>query len=116
MRFLVLLTEDDHFARWEALDDAERERAFADYRAFSGAVRERGSILAGDALHEPGAARTVRPGPERAVTEGPYAETVEQLGGFYLIDVPTLADALAAARLLPEEYTIEVRPTLEVEV
>ncbi|GAA1759073.1 hypothetical protein GCM10009795_001770 [Nocardioides hankookensis] len=116
MRFLVLLTEPDHFARWDRADEAERERAFAAYRAFSAMVRERGSILAGDALHEPETARTVRPGPERAVTDGPYAETVEQLGGFYLIDLPTFDDALEAARLLPPEYTIEVRPTLEVEV
>jgi hypothetical protein len=48
------------------------------------------------------------------VTEGPYAETVEQLGGFYLIDVPDLDTAVGLAALLPQEYAVEVRPTLEV--
>lgn len=116
MRFLVLLTEEDHFAKWDRADEAERERAFAAYRGFATAVRSRGRILAGDALHGPGRARTVRPGPDRLVTDGPFAETVEQVGGFYLIDVPSLEVAVEAARLLPAEYTIEVRPTLEVEV
>ena len=44
------------------------------------------------------------------VTDGPYAETVEQLGGFYLVELPDLDAAVEAARLLPSAYTIEVRP------
>lgn len=116
MRFLVLLAEDDHFDRWEAADDAYRQRCFDDYNAFADAVRARGSIVAGDALDRPETARTVRPGPERPVTDGPFAETVEQFGGFYLIDVPDLGTAVELAKLLPREYSVEVRPTLEVEI
>jgi hypothetical protein len=116
MRFLVLLAEKDHFDRWDSADDAYRERCFADYRAFSSAVRARGTMVAGDALHRPAEARTVRPGADRAVTEGPYAETVEELGGFYLVDLPDLATAVEVAALLPREYDVEVRPTLGVEV
>jgi hypothetical protein len=112
-RFLVLMTEPDHFERWEHGDDAYRERAFAHYRAFAQAVRERGSIVFGDALERPEDARTVRAG---EVVAGPYAETVEQLGGLYVIDVADHDTAVEMARLLPPEYTIEVRPTLEVEV
>ena len=112
----MLMAEDGHFDKWEGADDAHRERVYADFRAFSEAVRSRGSIVAGDALDRPGAARTVQPGADRAVTDGPFAETVEQLGGFYLIDVPDLDAAVELAALLPREYTVEVRPTLEVMV
>jgi hypothetical protein len=50
------------------------------------------------------------------VTEGPYAETVEQLGGFYLVELPDLATAVEVASLLPREYDIEVRECLDVGV
>ena len=116
MRFLILLAEEDHFDRWENAGDALRERTFSDYRAFSKAVRDRGTLVVGDALERPQAARSVRPGAERLVTTGPFAETVEQIGGFYLIDVPDLATAVELASLLPREFTVEVRPTLGVEV
>jgi len=49
------------------------------------------------------------------VTEGPYAEVAEQLGGFYLIDVDSMETALDLARLLPDGYTIEVRPAIHIE-
>jgi len=112
----VLMAEDGHFDKWEAADDAHRERVYADFRAFAEAVQSRGSIVAGDALDRPGTARTVQPGADRSVTDGPFAETVEQVGGFYLIDVPDLDAAVELAALLPREYTVEVRPTLEVMV
>jgi hypothetical protein len=50
------------------------------------------------------------------VTRGPFAETVEQIGGFYLVDLPDLDTAVEIAGLLPREYTIEVRPTQGIEV
>jgi hypothetical protein len=110
MRFLVLMTEADHFERWDASSDAEQAAVFDHFRAFDAAVAERGgTVVGGEALARPAEARTLRAG---AVTEGPYAETVEQLGGFYLVELPTLDDAVAAARLLPPAYTIEVRPVV----
>jgi hypothetical protein len=116
VKFLVLMVEEDHFDKWDKADDALRERVIADFNAFDEAVRLRGSVVTGDALDRPETARTLRPGPERSVTDGPFAETVEQLGGFYLIDVPDLATAVELAGLLPREYTVEVRPTLEVDI
>jgi len=116
VRFLLLMAEADHFEKWEAADDAHRERVYADFRAFDEAVKTRGSIVGGDALDRPSSARTVLPGDDRPVTDGPYAETVEQVGGFYMIDVPDLDTAVGLAALLPREYTVEVRPTLEVEM
>ena len=112
----MLMTEPDHFAKWDGADDQHRERVFADFRAFTAAVRERGAVVAGEALGHPATARTVRPGSDRSVTDGPFAETVEQLGGFYLVDLPEDVDAAALAALLPREYAIEVRPVLDVDV
>ena len=116
MKFLILMAEADHFDKWESADEELRERVIADFQAFDAAVSARGAIVTGDALDRPESARTIRPGADRPVTDGPFAETVEQLGGFYLIDVPDHATAVEVAALLPREYTVEVRPTLEVEL
>lgn len=117
-KFLVMITEPEHFERWEAADDAEQERHFACYRAFSAAVKERGRVVGGEALTHPATARTLRPGADGGseVTEGPYAETAEQVGGFWIIDVADLDSAVELARLLPADYTTEVRECLDVEV
>ena len=110
MRFLVLMAEADHFDKWDAADAEQRDRVFADFRAFDAAVSARGAIVSGDALDRPEPARTVRPGAERPVTDGPFAETVEQLGGFYLIDVPDHADrGRGGRRCCRAAYTVEVR-------
>jgi hypothetical protein len=116
MRFLVLLTEEDHFTKWEEAGDDLRKRTIDDFNAFGDAVRARGTLVVGDALQPPASARRLGPGPERSMTRGPYAETVEQIGGFYLVDLPDLETAVEIAALLPREYTVEVRPTLEITV
>ncbi|MBB6628640.1 transcription initiation protein [Nocardioides sp. KIGAM211] len=115
MRILVLLTEDDP-AAWERASDEERAAVFEHHYAFDRAVRERGELLAGEALAGVETARTLRTvGGERVVTDGPYAQTVEQLGGFYLIDVPDLDAAVELCRVLPAGYTIEVRAAVDME-
>ena len=48
--------------------------------------------------------------------DGPFAETVEQIGGFYVVDLPDLETAVELAKLLPQEHLVEVRPTVGVEV
>ncbi|MDH2413438.1 YciI family protein [Nocardioides sp. CER19] len=116
VQFLVLLTAPDHFARWEGLSSEERDDAMASFGSFAKAVQERGEIVAGDALYAPAAARTVQMGPERVVTDGPFAETVEQLAGFYVIDVDSLETAVDLARLLPRNTAVEVRPTRGVPI
>jgi hypothetical protein len=116
-RFLIQMAELDHFARWDAVDDATRERVFADYRAFTAAVRAQGRYLGGEALTHPQNARTLRPdGPGQQLTDGPHASTPEQVGGFYLVELPDLPTALELAALLPHEYTIEIRECLDVGV
>jgi len=116
MHFLVLLGGADHFDNWDAADDELRARFFRDYNAFADAVRQRGDIVVGDALDRPETARSVQPGAARVVTDGPFAETVEQIGGFYLIDLPDLETAVELAKLLPQEHRVEIRPTLGIEV
>ena len=49
------------------------------------------------------------------VTDGPFVESVEQVGGYYDVELPDLDTAIAAARLLPRSYAVEVRPTVQVE-
>ncbi|MFE5341070.1 YciI family protein [Isoptericola sp. NPDC056578] len=114
MKVVVLLTQPDHYEIWGAADDAHRERFYARLEAFDSAVAERGAVVAGEGLGHPAAARTLGPGAggDRAVTDGPFAEAAEQLGGFYVVDVPDLDTAIELARLLPDELTVELRPAL----
>lgn len=114
MKFLILLTEDDPSA-WERATEEQRQQVLAQHDRFSAALAERGSIEAGEALAGVEEARTLRlVDGVRTVTEGPYAETAEQLGGFYLVDLPDADVAVELCRLLPESYTVEVRPAVEV--
>jgi hypothetical protein len=114
MKFLVLMAEQDTWERWNALSDSEQQDVFDSFTAFTEAVKERGTVLAGEALDRAESTRTVRPGAGRPVTEGPFAETVEQLGGFWLVDLPDLDSAVDAAKLLPEAYSVEVRPVVDM--
>ena len=105
MRYLILLYGDP---TGETALSADDRRAIVDeHMAFSARLRERGVLLDGDAVEEH--ARVVRAG---LVTDGPFAETKEQLGGFYVVDVPDLDAALAIAARLPTAAvgSIEVRP------
>ena len=83
------------------------------YGAFTEEVRDRGKLVAADRLQPTSTATTVRiRDGETLVTDGPFAETKEQLGGFYLLDCENLDEALAYAQKIPaaEFGSIEVRP------
>jgi hypothetical protein len=116
MKFVVLMAEEDPEA-WDRATQEYRDQVFERHRSFDKAVRERGEMVAGEALALPKEAVTLHParGGERLATEGPYAEVAEQLGGFYLIDVDTQDTALDLVRLLPDGYTVEVRPAIHIE-
>jgi hypothetical protein len=116
MKYVVLTAEEDPQA-WDRATQEYRDQVFDRHRSFDKAVRERGEMIAGEALALPTEAVTLRPGSgrDRLVTHGPYAETAEQLGGFYLIDVDSGEAALDLVRLLPDSYTIEVRPAIHIE-
>lgn len=114
MRVLVLLTDADPDA-WDRATEDERAAVLAAHDRFSAAVEQRGALLGGEALAGVAEARTLRTvGGERVVTEGPYAETAEQLGGYYLLEVDGVDAAVELCRLLPAGYTVEVRPVVDL--
>lgn len=90
----------------------------ADCAAYSAPLRDRGVILAADALERVDTATTIRVRDGTAsVTDGPFAETKEQLAGFYLVDVANLDEAIRVARGLPPARigSIEIRPVRELQ-
>jgi hypothetical protein len=115
MRFLLMIhgAED----AWDALTENEQRAARANYRAFATAAQERGALLDGGELQSTASATTVRVADGATlVTDGPYAETREVLGGYFLVDAPSLDDAVELAKQLPQPHGgggIEIRPVYE---
>lgn len=99
----------------QAASKADNEQMFAAYGAYTQALRTAGVMKAGDPLEPSATATTVRvKGGKTEVLDGPYAETKEQLGGYYIIEVPDLDAALSWAARCPgaSHGTIEVRPIM----
>lgn len=116
MKYTLLLYGDE--ARYPDPDSEEMVAEFAEWAAYSEALEAAGVFVAGEGLLPVATATTLRPGPGggRTVTsDGPFAETKEALGGFYIVDVDTIDDAIAWAEKVPTDYiTVEIRPVLEV--
>ena len=113
MRYLVLLAGDESV--WPALSEAERDAEMRAHDTFDRAVRARGTMVAGEALGESTTATTLRHVDGQVqLTDGPYAESVEQVGGFYLIDMPDLDQVTEVCALLPDWYAVEIRPVIEL--
>jgi hypothetical protein len=109
----ALLIYDDQGA-WNQLSEEEQGRILGEYWALDEALKEAGAHRAGEALHPTATAKSVRKDDgDTIVTDGPFAETKEVLGGFYLIEVATEAEALAWAARIPALGTVEVRPVVE---
>jgi hypothetical protein len=114
MKYLVLLGEEE--GGWDTATPEQRQAVMDAHTAFHKAVADRATMLAGEALAESPSARTLRHvDGEPVVTDGPYAESVEQLGGFYLIEAESMDLVLELSHLLPSSYSIEVRPVIEIE-
>ena len=110
----MLLIYDDEKARAK-MSDQERAAMFKDYGQFTESIRASGAFQAGAPLQPTSTATTVRMKQGKTVTtDGPFAETKEQLGGFYLIEVPDLNAALDWAARCPAAASgvVEVRPVL----
>ena len=114
MKYTILIYESD--ADFQTRTDAARKDAYwGAYRAYTVALREAGVMVGGAGLQPPDAGTTLRQRDgKRHVQDGPYAETKEQLGGFYEIEVPGLDKALEWAARCPAAATgaVEVRPNL----
>ena len=96
----------------------EQEANMGEYFAFTNEIREAGVMLGGEALQSTTTATTVRVRQgQTASTDGPFAETKEQLGGYYLLDCDNLDEAIKWAAKIPgaREGSIEIRPLWEFE-
>ena len=114
MQYMLLIYGDE--TAMPKLNEAERAALFRDYGQFSEAIRRSGNFVAGAPLRPTATATTVRVREgKRLVTDGPFAETREQLGGYYLVEAKDLDEAIAIAARIPGARTgsIEVRPVLE---
>ena len=111
MKYVALIYTDPE--REEAMTQEEREANLARYLEFSRAAREQGSVVGGNELASPSSATRVQVvDRETVVTDGPYAETKEQLGGYFLLECDSIDDAVALAARIPgaAHGAIEVRP------
>ena len=113
MQYLLLIYERE--ADWNAMSEQEKGAIFQEYMAFTQGIMNSGHHRAGDALQPVATATTVRVRNGKTVTtDGPFAETREQLGGYYLVEAKDLDEALAlAARIPAARYgSVEVRPIM----
>jgi hypothetical protein len=113
VKYLLTIYFDESWAKRPL---AERQQIFAEQTALAEELRGRGQYLGGHPLHPASTATTVRVrAGKRLLTDGPFAETREQLGGYMLVDVAHLdeAIAIAAASAVARVGSVEVRPVRE---
>lgn len=111
MKYLCLIYEDQTL--WQKMPKAEMDKMLKEYRAFTDDITKSGHWLGGHGLQPTHTATTVRVRNGKAsTTDGPFVETKEQLGGYYLIEAKDLNDALQVAGRIPSARHggIEVRP------
>jgi hypothetical protein len=114
MKYLVLMASEE--GGWDTATPEQRQAVMDAHTAFHKGVADRATMLAGEALAESSTGQTLRHvDGAPLVTEGPYAEGVEQLGGFYLIEAESQDVVLDLCRLLPTSYAVEVRPVIQIE-
>jgi hypothetical protein len=114
MKYLCLIYDEEK--KIAAMSKSESDAFMGEYFAFSDAIRKSGHYIGGEALQPVHTATTVRVRNGKvSTTDGPFAETKEQLGGFYFINARDLNDAIQVASRIPSARTgsIEVRPVME---
>ena len=114
MQYLCLIYEDETV--WQKMPKAELDRLYAEYSAFKDGIKKRGHLVACNPLQPTHTAITVRVRNGKvSTTDGPFAETKEQLGGYFLIEARDLNDAIQVASRIPGARlgSIEVRPIRE---
>jgi len=105
-----------YFDERAALSETERQECYAESTQLAHEIHSNGHYLAANPLHPTSMATSVRVrNGKRLVTDGPFAETREQLGGYFLIDANNLDEALAIAARIPmaRKGTVEVRPVID---
>jgi|SRR5215471_1273552 len=114
MKYILLIYQDEK--RWNAVDEVEQQRIYAEFGKLREQLVARGQYLDGSQLQRAMVATSIRirDGKE-LVTDGPFAETREQLGGYFLIEVNSEADAIVIAKQIPiaRTGTVEVRALVD---
>jgi len=113
MQYLLLIYLPE--SQLETLDEAEKQKIYGQYRDLIGDLQKTGKYLGGHELQPTSTATTVRVrNGKKAVTDGPFAETKEQLGGYFLVEAQDLDEAMAIAARIPSATSgsIEVRPVM----
>ncbi len=112
MKYLLLIYGVEH-----ALSETEREACYVESTQLAHELKSTGQYLAANPLHPTSMATSVRiRDGKRFVTDGPFAETHEQLGGYFLIDAKDLDEAIGIAARIPmaRKGTVEIRPVIEI--
>ncbi|MGH8614356.1 MAG: YciI family protein [Gammaproteobacteria bacterium] len=112
MKYMLLIYGDEL-----ALSETEREACYVESTQLANQMKSSGQYLAANPLHPTSTATSVRVRDgKRFVTDGPFAETREQLGGYFLIDAKDLDEAIGIAARIPmaRKGTVEVRPVIEI--
>jgi hypothetical protein len=112
MKYMMLVYMNE-----QAMDDAERQQCYVESARLTQDLHAAGQYVAAAPLHPVATATSVRVREGKAmVTDGPFAETREQLGGYYIVDAHDLDEAIAIAARIPPacKGTIEIRPVMEV--
>jgi len=114
MKYMLLIYDREQ--NWVTLSEAEKGVIYADYTKLTQDLQQSGNYVSSSQLHPINSATSLRiRGEEQLVTDGPFAETHEQLGGYYLIEAKDLDEATAIAARIPSAKlgTIEIRPLVE---
>ena len=117
MKYLLLIHDEEK--SWGKLSEADRTQMLSEYRQFSESLKAAGQYISGSQLQPTSTATSVRVrNGKRMVTDGPFAETKEQLGGYYLVEAKDLDEAIGLAARIPSARfgTIEVRPLVQAPV
>jgi hypothetical protein len=117
MQYLLLIYGNE--AHWDKLSEAERQGISKEYGDYTQSIAQSGHLRGGNELNNTSTATTVRlRDKKRLVTDGPFAETKEQLGGYYLVEAKDLDEAIGLAARIPSVRwgSIEVRPIIPHEM
>ena len=114
MQYLLLIYDNE--ATWNKMTEADQAAMYKEYGEFTQSIAQSGNLKVGQQLQPISTATTVRiRDKKRVVTDGPFAETKEQLGGFYMIEAKDLDEAITLAARIPSARngSIEVRPIVQ---
>lgn len=112
MKYMLLIYQDEN-----GLSEAERSQCYRDSAQFAVELSKSGKYLGAGPLHPTSTATSVRTSSgKRVVTDGPFAETREQLGGYFLVEAKNLDEAIDIAGRIPAGRwgTVEIRPVMEI--